>query len=195
MNILAVRRAAGVLLVIVPLGFTVCFTLLQQLFEYPDILRQPTADILAKFAAGGTAVVYSTHNVIEAERYADRVLVLDGGRLACDSDPAGFLRWAAANAPALLTPSARLLDGAGLGPPPTGVRAALQEGYSYGESHPTVAWQALHAQDRTLNRSLVLQSLGLLRGAIVTRRGVGYQDPAQWTYYARWLDAVGRVRS
>src|SRR5437764_4437109 len=56
-NILAVRRAAGVLLVIVPLGLTVCFTLLQQLFEYPDILRQPTADILAKFAAGGSPLV------------------------------------------------------------------------------------------------------------------------------------------
>jgi hypothetical protein len=35
----------------------VCFTLLQQLFEYPDILRQPTGDVLAKFAAGGTALV------------------------------------------------------------------------------------------------------------------------------------------
>src|SRR3982751_2815683 len=53
-NILAVRRAAGVLRVIVPLGFTVCFTPLRQLFAYPDILRQPTAAILAKFAAGGT---------------------------------------------------------------------------------------------------------------------------------------------
>jgi Domain of unknown function (DUF4386) len=57
MNRLTDRRAAGTLLVIVPLGFTVCFTLLQQLFEYPAILRQPTADILAKFAAGGTALV------------------------------------------------------------------------------------------------------------------------------------------
>ena len=54
---LAVRRAAGALLVIVPLGFTVCFTLLQQLFEYPDILRQPTADVLTKFAAGGTPLI------------------------------------------------------------------------------------------------------------------------------------------
>src|SRR6266516_4307986 len=57
MNSLAVRRAAGILLVIVPLGFAVCFTLLQQLFEYPDILRQPTADVLAKFVAGGAPLV------------------------------------------------------------------------------------------------------------------------------------------
>ena len=53
MNTPAVRRAAGTLLVIVPLAFTVCFSLLQQLFEYPDILRQPTAAILTRFAAGG----------------------------------------------------------------------------------------------------------------------------------------------
>jgi hypothetical protein len=56
-NTVAVRRSAGVLLVIVPLGFTICFTLLQQLFEYPNILRQPTADVLAKFAAGGTPLI------------------------------------------------------------------------------------------------------------------------------------------
>jgi hypothetical protein len=37
-NTLAVRRAAGAVLVVVPVAFTVCFTLLQQLFEYPDIL-------------------------------------------------------------------------------------------------------------------------------------------------------------
>jgi hypothetical protein len=51
------RRAAGTLLVIVPLAFTVCFTLLQQLFEYPAILRQPTADVLNRFAAGGKPLV------------------------------------------------------------------------------------------------------------------------------------------
>jgi hypothetical protein len=57
MNSLAVRRAAGILLVIVPLGFAFCFTLLQQLFEYPDILRQPTGDVLTKFVAGGSPLV------------------------------------------------------------------------------------------------------------------------------------------
>jgi hypothetical protein len=54
---LVARRAAGSLLVIVALVFTVCFVLLQQLFEYPDILRQPTADVLAKFVAGGTPLI------------------------------------------------------------------------------------------------------------------------------------------
>ena len=45
------------LLVLVPLTFSVCFTLLQQLFEYPDILRQPTGAVLTKFAAGGSPLV------------------------------------------------------------------------------------------------------------------------------------------
>src|SRR5689334_17272819 len=57
MNTLTVRRAAGTLLVIVPLAFTVCFLLLQQLFEYPDILRQSTGEVLSKFAAGGAPLV------------------------------------------------------------------------------------------------------------------------------------------
>jgi hypothetical protein len=51
------RRLAGTLLILVPLAFTVCFTLLQMLFEYPDILRQPTAEVLVKFQAGGAPLV------------------------------------------------------------------------------------------------------------------------------------------
>jgi hypothetical protein len=110
-NTVAVRRAAGILLVIVPLGFTVCFTLLQQLFEYPDILRQPTADVLRKFAAGGTpliAVWYAltlsavafipltllVHRVL-AEREAPTFLWVATafGVIAGVAQTLGFLRW------------------------------------------------------------------------------------------------------
>jgi ABC-2 type transport system ATP-binding protein len=38
-------------------------------------------------AAEGTAVVYSTHDVGEAERYADRVLVLADGELLFTGTP------------------------------------------------------------------------------------------------------------
>ena len=38
-------------------------------------------------AAAGTAVVYATHNVAEAERYADRVLVLADGELLFSGSP------------------------------------------------------------------------------------------------------------
>src|SRR5436189_4309872 len=57
MNSLQIRRLAGFLPILVPVAFSVCFTLLQMLFEYPDILRQPTADVLTKFAAGGSNLI------------------------------------------------------------------------------------------------------------------------------------------
>lgn len=47
------RRAAGALLVIVPLVFTAGFTGLQMTFDYPDILRQPAGEVLTRFAHAG----------------------------------------------------------------------------------------------------------------------------------------------
>ena len=38
----------------------------------------------------GTAVVFTTHNVAEAERYADRLLVLADGELLFEGTPAGL---------------------------------------------------------------------------------------------------------
>jgi ABC-2 type transport system ATP-binding protein len=44
--------------------------------------RERLWDFIGELASGGTAVVYATHDVAEAERYATRVLVLaDGERL------------------------------------------------------------------------------------------------------------------
>jgi hypothetical protein len=48
---------AGLLLLVVPLGFNAAFALLAARFDYPDILRQPTSEVLAKFSAGGTPLV------------------------------------------------------------------------------------------------------------------------------------------
>jgi hypothetical protein len=49
--------AAGVLLILVPVAFNTFFFLLQRRFDYPDILRKPTAEILERFGAGGTGLV------------------------------------------------------------------------------------------------------------------------------------------
>jgi hypothetical protein len=48
---------AGLLLIAVPLAFNAAFALLAARFDYPDILRQPTAEVLARFTAGGTPLV------------------------------------------------------------------------------------------------------------------------------------------
>jgi hypothetical protein len=57
MSATTIRRLAGIMLVIVPIVFTACFFMLQFQFEYPDILRQPTGDVLTKFQAGGSGLI------------------------------------------------------------------------------------------------------------------------------------------
>jgi ABC-2 type transport system ATP-binding protein len=49
--------------------------------------RELLWDFISALAAAGTTVVFSTHNVGEAERYADRVLVLADGELLFDGAP------------------------------------------------------------------------------------------------------------
>jgi len=76
-----------------------------------------------------TAIVLAEHRLERCLMAADRVIALDNGRVVCDAAPEEFLQWAAAAAPGLQTPGARLLVGAGLRPVP-GVkraRAALRE--------------------------------------------------------------------
>jgi len=43
----------GLMLILVPVAFNATFFLLQKAFSYPDILRQPTEQILQRFHAGG----------------------------------------------------------------------------------------------------------------------------------------------
>ena len=47
----------GALLVLLPLAYNGCYTLLARSFDYPDILRRPTAEVLQRFAAGGSALL------------------------------------------------------------------------------------------------------------------------------------------
>ena len=48
---------AGVLLIALPIAFNVAFAALAKAFDYPDILRRPTAEILERFRAGGAGLV------------------------------------------------------------------------------------------------------------------------------------------
>ncbi len=48
---------AGLLLIGVPIAFNVIFIALGRVFDYPDILRRPTDEILRRFAAGGRRLV------------------------------------------------------------------------------------------------------------------------------------------
>jgi energy-coupling factor transport system ATP-binding protein len=72
----------------------------------------------------GTAVLLAEHRLERALGAADRVIALDGGRIACDGAPGDFLAWADTSAPGLATPLARLFSLAGLGPAPVSVKAA-----------------------------------------------------------------------
>jgi hypothetical protein len=51
-----VERAAGALLILLPLAFNAFFFLLARRFDYPEILRSPTEDILKRFHAGGVSL-------------------------------------------------------------------------------------------------------------------------------------------
>jgi hypothetical protein len=53
----SVETAAGVVPIVSPLWFTVNFALLGKRFEYPDILRRPTSEVLERFRAGGPGCV------------------------------------------------------------------------------------------------------------------------------------------
>ena len=54
---MSTATVAGLLLIVVSIAFNSVFALLAARFEYPDILREPTAAVLTKFRAGGTALV------------------------------------------------------------------------------------------------------------------------------------------
>jgi energy-coupling factor transporter ATP-binding protein EcfA2 len=70
-----------------------------------------------------TTILLAEHRLERCLPFADRVVALVEGRVACDGTPAEFLAWAALAAPELQTPGAKLLRGLGLRPV-AGVKAA-----------------------------------------------------------------------
>jgi hypothetical protein len=53
---MTIQNAAGALLIILPLAFNVFFFLLGRRFNYPNILRSPTEEVLSRFTAGGVSL-------------------------------------------------------------------------------------------------------------------------------------------
>jgi hypothetical protein len=49
--------ATGVLLIALPIAYNGLYTVLARSFDYPDILRRSSADVLQRFAAGGSKLV------------------------------------------------------------------------------------------------------------------------------------------
>lgn len=49
--------ATGILLIGLPIAFNVFFAALAAVFDYPNILRRPTSEVLARFRAGGSGLV------------------------------------------------------------------------------------------------------------------------------------------
>jgi hypothetical protein len=59
MTLQQTRKVTGALLILGALLVNVPYTLLIMTFDYPDILRAPTSDILTAFAAGGPKLIWT----------------------------------------------------------------------------------------------------------------------------------------
>ena len=74
----------GLLLIALPVAFNLFFFLLGRAFGYPDILRQPTAEILQRFQAGGTPLRLIWHGFALTAVALAPLAVLVGQILAPD---------------------------------------------------------------------------------------------------------------
>ena len=54
---MSITTAAGCLLIASAIWFNVWFSVLAKRFDYPDILRRPTDEILERFRAGGSSLI------------------------------------------------------------------------------------------------------------------------------------------
>src|SRR5262245_43879448 len=74
------------LLIALPILFNVTFALLAARFDYPDILREPTGEVLRRFREGGTDLVLTWWAFAISALLFAPVVVLLAGELG-DADP------------------------------------------------------------------------------------------------------------
>ncbi|MET0843784.1 MAG: DUF4386 domain-containing protein [Mycetocola sp.] len=203
--------AAGVLLIVLPIAFNAAFVLLAKAFDYPDILRRPTAEILSRFRAGGsrlvllwwafalTAVLLAPLAVLVALalRGANDALLATGatlGVLAATVQFLGLVRW-----PFLVPYLARQMDDTASSPTRKeaidvvfqsfhrylGVAVGEHLGYLF-----TGAWSVLvgAAMIQAPAGNPVIGIAGMVIGAALVMCSlefVGPAEPAGWTVAAR----------
>ena len=132
---MSVEVAAGLVLIVAPLWFNANFALLGRRFDYPDILRRPTSEILERFRAGGSSLILlwwtfmlSGLLLIAGAVLLGQVLGFDGvvplattfGVLAGLVQMLGLLRWVY-----VVPPLARAYADPALGPEQREVEAAV----------------------------------------------------------------------
>src|SRR3954463_12998213 len=125
---MSTSTAAGILLIALPVAFNLSFGVLGARFDYPDILRRPTDEVLARFRRGGSglvllwwsfalsAVLFAPLVVLLAHSLdgADAALLAVGatvGVLAAAVQFLGLIRW-----PFLVPSLARVAAEPGAGP-------------------------------------------------------------------------------
>jgi hypothetical protein len=76
----------GLLLLVLPVAYNLLYTLLARSFDYPDILRQPTGQVLERFSAGGSRLVLTWWGFAMSAVLLAPTVVLLSATLA-DADP------------------------------------------------------------------------------------------------------------
>jgi hypothetical protein len=79
-----IERATAALLILLPIAFNLFFFLLARRFDYPDILRRRTEDILSRFHAGGVRLKLLWYGFMLTAVLLAPLVVLMGQVLARD---------------------------------------------------------------------------------------------------------------
>jgi len=85
-DVVTVQLVTGGLLILLPVAYNGLFTMLSRTFGYPDILRQPTDQVLHRFAGGGSRLVLTWWGFAMSAVLLAPAVVLLSATLA-DADP------------------------------------------------------------------------------------------------------------
>ena len=116
-----------------------------------------------------TAILLIEHRLERCLAAADRVVVLEQGRLVSDSDPHTFLDWASGACRPLQTPAARMFADVGLAPAPVGVRQARATLRAHALLEPPGGGDEDAAAERAVDAD-----------GVSGRERVGAQSPSRW---------------